>query len=180
MRKATYLASFALALMVATPLLAQTGTVGVYYDAEGTLVSQTVDFDSFFDVYVVAFMEARVAGVSFALQMDPKLTVVATLYPENSFHIGDPNDGCGVDIALIDPAFGFFHTPMVFAQLQLYSGLEGLDMDTICVTNNCNYDTVVLADQDGVLFPGEGLCASMDGPVPADSQTWGQVKGMYR
>jgi hypothetical protein len=167
------------ALTLATPLFAQLPTVGVYWNMQGTQMVGTLNGDDMVHAYVIAFWENRLAGAAWSLELDPRLTLVSLTFADG-LHIGDPMDGCGVDQALFDPAFGFFGTPIFLADLQLYTGMELLVDGLICVRPNCNYPSVMVADASGILYEACCSCAFFNIPVEAEQHTWGSVKDLYR
>jgi hypothetical protein len=154
-------------MLAATPLLAQVATVGVYFDAAGTQVSGTFNggVDEFHQAYVVVFWEAFVGGASYQLA---------------GVQIGDPLDGCGVEIGLSSAAFGFYSTPVVITELTFWTGDQIIYDAMLCVEPHCNYSTVVVADRDAQVFEAAGLCAFLTVPVANEADSWGAVKNLYK
>jgi hypothetical protein len=179
--KKCYLGALAALLLVSAPLFAQLppsgATVGVYFDEEGT-VSIIHHFPglSTLDAYVVVYWEAMVGGASYSMnQPPPDVLVVAEEYPDG-VNIGSPFDGCGTEVGLFLPGFGFYGTPVVISHIQLLNVTPVGTNVTLCIGPHCNYGEVVVSDNQANLFSGDGLC----GVVGAESTTWGAVKNTYR
>jgi hypothetical protein len=169
-------------MLAATPLLAQVATVGVYFDAAGTQVSGTFNggVDEFHQAYVVVFWEAFVGGASYQLNVDPRVSILSKTYPLAGVQIGDPLDGCGVEIGLSSAAFGFYSTPVVITELTFWTGDQIIYDAMLCVEPHCNYSTVVVADRDAQVFEAAGLCAFLTVPVANEADSWGAVKNLYK
>lgn len=169
-------------VLAATPCLAQVATVGVYFDQAGTQVSGTFNggVDEFHKAYVVVFWEAFVGGASYKLNVDPRVSITQVSYPLEGIQIGGPLDGCGVEIGLTQPAFGFYSTPVVITDLTFWTGEQIIYDAMICVEPHCNYDSVVVADRDAQIYDAEGLCAFLTVPVASESDSWGAVKNLYK
>jgi len=180
MKKACFGVLLALIVM-STPVLAQTPTVGCYFDAEGTVPVLT-GYNLFqpmtvVTVHVVVFWENMVGGASFAIPElnDPRLAMVGTVY-EEGINIGDPWDGCGVEFGLATPQFGFMGNPVHLMAIDVMN-ISSMPWEPVFqVLPHCNYGTVIVADRYSVLYEAEGL----SGVIPNDASSWGQVKNLYR
>jgi hypothetical protein len=183
MSKRCFCLTAALALLLSAPLLAQLppsgGTVGVYFDEEGTVSSVSGLFSfpqlATLDAYVIAFWEATVGGASYSISGLPPSILVVTEEVPGGISIGSAFDGCGIEAGLTLPGFGFYGTPVVISHLQLLNNGLGSGM-TLCVEAHCNYGEVVVSDNQANLFSASGLC----GAVATESSSWGSVKNLYR
>jgi hypothetical protein len=180
---------YGIILLVALPLLSVSvmaqppalPSLGVYLDPMGTQITGTFNggADEMYTAYVICFFEAFVGGASYSLNVDPRLTLVNVQYPLPGVQIGAPTDGCGVEIGLTDAQFGFFHTPVVFSILTLWSADQIIYNGLICVAPHCNYESAVVADNEAHLYAACAGCAFITIPVGTETNTWGMVKHLY-
>ena len=157
-------------------------SVGVYFDEEGTALTGTFNggADEFYAAYVIVFWESLVGGASYSLNLDPRLTLVNATYPLDGVQIGSPIDGCGVEVGLTTPAFGYYNTPVIISVLTLWSGDQIIYNGLICVEPHCNYEAVIVADRYAELYAACAGCAFITIPVGIESTTWGMVKNLYQ
>jgi hypothetical protein len=183
MRRSHRALVFSACLVLSLPVLAQLPSVGIYFDEQGTQITKSIQVelpDPFlpFHAYVIVFWEAPVGGASYGLHIDPRIELLAATYPAG-VQIGDPLDGCGVEVGLSFPGFGFNGNPVLISTLLLqveetvYDGL-------ICVQPNCHYDDVVVADGVAVIYTACGNCGFLTQVIGVESATWGSVKNLYR
>lgn len=177
MKKMVLALVVAVILALNVPVMAQP-TVGVFFDEDGTQVSGTFNGQEQFDAYVMAhWLEGVVGGASYALELPTGLMLTGTDYPAGA-HVGEPDDGCGVELGLSQPIGGFWGNAILLTTLHLFSPitLNG----SICVIPHCHYQQVKVADANATLWDAVGQCAFVDIPVATDESTWGAVKSMYR
>jgi hypothetical protein len=180
---------YGILLLVALPLLSATvmaqppalPSLGIYFDQEGTQITGTFNGgnDETYKAYVICFFEAFVGGASYSVEIDPRLTLVNVEYPLPGIQIGSPTDGCGVEVGLTDFQFGYYHTPVVFSILTLFSGDQIIYDGLICVRPHCHYDAVIVADSEAQLYAACAGCGFLTVPVGTETDTWGMVKHLY-
>ena len=179
MKKSYGLIALALLLAVA-PAFAQNGTVGVYFDAKGTQSSATLNggYDETHNAYIVAFMENMIGGAAYQLTMDPRITLLSET-PAPGILVGNALTGC--EVGLTTPIVGFYGTPALLETLTLWTGANLISDGQLCIGPWVGrYDTVLLSDHMGTLYPAVGLCGYLSIPVATESNTWGGVKDLYK
>ncbi len=101
---------------------AQTPTIGVYFDPEGTQTSTVAPYGPAHTVtaYVLAMnTEQTVGGAAFKLELDPKITLSGATFPAG-IQIGTLTDG--IQIGMTDCYYGFYGQPVLLATLTLWTG----------------------------------------------------------
>lgn len=180
MKKGHWLLTIALALLVVAPAAAQTASIGVYFDAAGTLTTGVFNggYDETHTAYLIAHYEGVVGGGACKVTMDPRIILIGTVYPAG-VQIGDLLNG--VEIGLLDPGLGFFGQPVRLATMSLFTGANLLaNAELHVVPFDPKYNEVLLADVGGNLISAVGLSATLTIPVANESGTWSQVKDLYR
>lgn len=182
MLKRTMAVVIAIALaMIAGPVAAQTCTLGVYADANGssTLV-QPVAGESY-DFYVVLFTEDLASAVSYSLVAP----VDAILQPEIAY--GPAGSGInlstanGENVGLGECAVGFNVAPIVVAKYTAFA-FAGQAPGTFSVAANADEDPnfPVYSTCIGEIRTCEvGASLTVEGPVSTDSTSFGAVKNLY-
>ncbi|MFH1843550.1 MAG: hypothetical protein ABIF77_10130 [bacterium] len=180
MKKACFGVLLALFVM-STPVLAQTPTVGIYFDEAGTVPVLT-GYNLFqpttvITLHVVVFWENMVGGASFAIPElnDSRLALAGFTYADG-LNIGDPWDGCGVEFGFSTPQFGFLGNPVHVMSINVMNIHTEPWEPVFQVLPHCNYTSVIVADRYSTLYDAEGL----SGVIPNDFSTWGELKNLYR
>ncbi len=185
MLKRTMAVVIAIAIaMIAGPVAAQTCTVGVFADANGTSnLIQPVEGQTF-DFYVVLFVEDVANAVSYRLvapgTANGDLFILSTAWgPTGSgINIATAN---GENVGLGECAIGFNGLPIVVAKYTALAAV-GAAPGTISVTGNADEDPnfPVYNSCQGVKSPcGIGQTLTVEGPVATESTSFGAVKNLY-
>jgi hypothetical protein len=182
------------------------GTIGVYFDPEGT--SQTVKpvQHQILVMYVVLFAEAPVAGSAWLLEMtspqysgdlvgppgpncqppwcpyqDPPFWLVASI-PEGTVVLGDPFES-GIRQGFGTCISGFFGAPILLATIMLNPwadilGSIGVDVTVVAE----EYEGLVYADCAAQICDNVvGLTSHISEMIVAsEHSSWGRVKALYR
>jgi hypothetical protein len=178
MRKTILIA--VLALFAAAPVLAQTPSIGIYFNPQGTQSTGVFNggFDELHTAYVVGFGEFVWGGGAFKVALDPRIVLVSSSFPAG-VQIGDAL--AGVEVGFQDPKAGYYGTPVLLATLTLFTGANVFAGGTLEILPFApRYETVIVSDQNGLLAEAVGLTATMTIPVAAEGDSWGQVKSLYR
>jgi hypothetical protein len=153
------------------------GWIGVYFDPEGTNHAISgFPPGSWHDIWVVIHWEASVGGASYRIEGIPSAVLVIEEEFFDAVAIGSAVDGCGVEVGLIHPAFGFNNTPVTISRMRLFNASGGGAYVYINIYHHCNYDDLVVADSLSNLYTIGGNNAVID----MKTTTWGAVKDMYR
>lgn len=180
MKKGHWLLTIALALLVVAPAAAQQASIGVYFDAAGTQTTGVFNggYDEEHTAYLIGHYEGVVGGAACKVVLDPRIILFNTVYPAG-IQIGDLL--AGVEIGLLDPGLGFFGQPVRLATMTLFTGANLIANAEIQVAAfDPKYSEVLLADIGGNLISAVGLTSTLTIPVASESDSWSQVKDLYR
>lgn len=178
----------ALLLLVASPVLAQQPTIGVYFNAAGTQTSTVAPYGPTHTVtaYIIAtHTEQTVGGAAFKLTIDPKITLVGATYPAG-IQVGTLADG--IQIGLTNCYFGYYGNPVVLATLTLFTGTNFMDEAPLTISAYPPASAIQLADCNAVITEVAGGSAALTVYPPtkigvfwdtAATQTNKQAKGGY-
>lgn len=157
------------------------GDIGVFFDTAATQQTAVFNGDPS-GVIVNAYVMARgaemlVSGAAFKLDMDTGLInpVIVNYTPGTQF--GDLFTGLEIAFYTTEPVFGT--TPGLIASMVLMTGTTTFTDQALTIVAHPNYDTPILADDSGALWPANGLTSFMTVPVATENMTWGQVKSLY-
>lgn len=153
-------------IIVAVAVLAFAGvsvaqpTIGVYFDAEGTVLNGNAGPLPDIATGYVMIKDANmlVGGAAFSLDIDPSLTYVWNPNSTEGLFIGDEN---GVEIGLYN--FTPIFDPEDFAllaTLTIYSAPQVVGAP-ITVNAHPNYATPIVANSEALQFEAEGLHSSL-------------------
>ena len=193
MLKMTTVAAIAILIaLAASPVAAQTCTIGVYGDAAGTesLVSPVVG--ETFDVHVVMFLEGLVNGVGYTLvgQNLQDFIPVGAAYGPGGGGLNFPNDSndeffSGSNVGLGECAVGFNGVAIQVAKYTFLtltaSGVEA----SLTVTGNERASDLdptfpVYSDCNGVIAACDiGPALTVEAPVSDASESFGAVKSLF-
>ncbi len=179
MKKGCGLIALAL-LLAAAPAFAQNPTIGVYFDPQGRSTFEPAHLTPFptYTAYVIAFFENVVGGAAYKITMDPGFLVTQEVFPAG-IQIGTCTTGC--EIGLTVPQFGFYHEPVLLETLTIMGFDDRYGSTRISVGPwEGRYETVLLSDHLGTLYPADGLESWIWCTVGTESATWGSVKSLYR
>lgn len=181
MLKRTMAVVIAIALaMIAGPVAAQTCTVGVYADANGSSTLVQPVADTTYDFYVVLFTEDLANAVSYQLVAPAGTLILGSAFGPTGagLNIGTAN---GENVGLGECAVGFNGLPIVVTRYTALA-LAGQAPGTISVTGNAdeNGQFPVYSTCQGVLNVCEtGASLTVEGPVATESTSFGAVKNLY-
>jgi hypothetical protein len=184
MLKRTMAVAIAMLFVMAAGSAAAQCTIGVYSDAAGTSnVATGMRNGDPFHVYVVVFDEAALNAVSYGLVV-PGLN--QDIYLMNSAW-GPTGDGInimtsnGSNVGLGECAPGFYGSPILVADYTLLYPDYALPRTVSVVANpDSDPNLPVVSDCTGVLHTCDfGPTCMVDGPIPAESHSFGEVKALY-
>lgn len=193
MLKRTMAVTIAILIAVAAgPVAAQTCTLGVYGDAEGTASFVSPIVGEPFDIHVVMFIEGLVNGVGYTLTVDGGVDLFSAgaSYGPASGGLNFPNDPndpvfSGQNVGLGVCAIGFNGFPVLVATYSFIATSPDA-ATTFGVTGNpqsSSLDTTlpVYSDCEGVIQTCEvGPSLTVEAPVDTESESFGAVKSLYR
>ncbi len=154
--------------------------VGVYFDTAATITSATYNggLGEVYPAYIFATGgPILMGGASFKLELDPNITLL-TATAEPSVTIGDVLTG--IEIGLYDAKFVDPQHPGLLMTLLLTTMNNLVDNAPLTITNHPSYETVLLADAEGVLVPSEGMTSYLTVPVANEDRSWSDVKSLYK
>jgi len=173
-----------LVAMTAGSALAQTCTVGVYGDADGTVgFVQPIEGQTF-DMYVVLFTENLVSAASYSLDIPGLNDTIFNLNVAYGPSAGgiNLNSANGENVGLGECAIGFGGAPVVVAH---HTMLQIVNFDgprTITVGGNCDEDcnSPVMSSCNGTLTTCDsGASLLVDGVIATQSASFGAVKSLF-
>jgi len=184
---------FSVVLLLASSVLGQGPTVGVYFDAAGTQRNLTWAGSpgETFDAYVIGFVDDTINAAGFWVYLDPVLELVSYDHPGGNAHFccGPPftlaSGGAAFEYAsYID---GHEHRPILLASLRLTTTAAINNPARITVYGYCGcmpgwpYVTVYMADGLFRIINCTGLSSFVSAaPVGYEPSSWGRVRAMYR
>lgn len=182
-------------------------TIGVYFDAGGTMQSVTPIQHENLYLYVIMYVEGPVGGAAWQLEMtsaqysgellgtvgdacqppwceyqDPPFWMVSYT-PVGPVAFGDPFDG-GVRQGLGFCASGFYGNPVLLATVVIRPWadiLGSIEVDVSVIPEQ--YEGMVWADCDARLCSENitGLTSHIGTTaVPSQTESWGAIKALYR
>lgn len=184
MLKKTMAVVFAIAIaMTAGSVGAQTCSLGVYADAEGTVNVYQPRTGDAFDVYVVLFVENAVNAVSYDLAvpgLNNEIFIQSTAFgPQGGgFSITTSN---GENVGLGECAIGFGGLPIVVADYTMLMPVAAPER-TLSILPNPDESTEfpVINDCANQLSPcGIGPSLIVETPVATQATSFGAVKSLY-
>jgi hypothetical protein len=193
MLKRTTAATIAILIaMVASPVAAQTCTLGVYGDADGTSGFVSPIVGEVFDAYVVMFYEGLANGVGYTLllQGGQDLLPAGSSFGEGGIGLNIPNDTLnptfsGANVGLGQCAIGFNGNAIVVARYSFVAiGVQGAA--TFSLTGNARSSDLdpafpVFSDCLGVIQTCDvGPALTVETPVSGETESFGAVKSLYR
>ena len=170
----------ALLIVASTTVFAQPATIGIYADLEGTMnvvQGYAAMPEGPFDLYVIVFWESVVGGASYSLDdasIPPDVMMGPITYVP-SIQVGNPFDGCGVEVGFNMPTPGWFDAPVLVSTLNFINTGDPVDM-TLCVMPHCQYGEAVVANAEAAIYIADAQCLV----IPNEAETWGSVKDLYR
>jgi hypothetical protein len=192
LKRTTAVAIAILIAMIASPVAAQTCTLGVYGDADGATGFVSPVVGELFDVYVVMFYEGLANGVGYTLllQGGPDLLSAGATFGEGGIGLNIPNDVndptfSGANVGLGTCAIGFNGNALVVARYSFVAiGVNGAA--TFSLTGNSRSSDLdpafpVFSDCLGVISScGVGPALTVEAPVANETESFGAVKSLYR
>ena len=159
------------ALLLATPLLAQVvpPTIGVYFDSAGTVTqAPCAGPGDFVTAYIVATGgQFYMGGASFALDVYSDIQLVATNLSVGAIEIpSNPDLTTGVELGFTAPVFVDDAHPLVLYTLVFTCNSRPMGEYPISVVAHPSYTDVMVAQNDGTLFPTTGGTAFITPPPP--------------
>jgi hypothetical protein len=127
-------------------------------------------------VFIVNNWE-HVGGVSFMLEVDPRVQIMGAMYPE-AIKFGEPTEG--VSIGFMNCHYGWYGEPILATVLTLWTGTELMTNAEIKVVDHPHEQGIKISDCQGQLADAEGWSAYLTVAVDNDDTSWGAFKAMYR
>ena len=150
--------------------------IGVYFDTAGTQTSAPIGAGEFVSAYIVATGgQFYMGGASFALEIDPNVTLVASNLSVGGVEIpSNPDLTAGVELGLYDPFFVDDDHPLLLYTLVFMVDEHPMGDMPIRVVAHPNYGDVIVAQNDGELFTTTGGTAFLTPPPPFVCVFWDQ------
>ncbi len=163
-----------------TPVLAvaQTPSVGVYFDTDGLQAHAVLNGgnDETHTAWVLAFSDTPIAGAAFMLDILPDITILDEIYFGGTA-IGSAKTGLELTLDVpVDPA----GQPVVLGELTLFTGEFLVYYGRLNTIPHPSFSFVSLSDGQGASTPAAGTCAYLTVPVDDADTTWGGVKELFR
>ena len=178
MNRHLLLAAFVL-LLTCAPAFAQSyGTMGVYWNPEGTYLYPSQANDSggglVYRGYVVLFVEDVVRGAAFRLDFRSNEALIGeTTYPAG-LQIGEAWNR-GIEIGFTEPYYGFLTRPMVMCEfLVINDAYPEMARFDVGVYPHPDYGAAVYADGEERIVAVELM------PVGNEAMSFGDVKSLFR
>ena len=143
-------------LLLATPVLAQSPTIGVYFDEDATdLYGFTFTYQPITAYILVDDFENMLSGAAFSVDMDPGIYSAGYIAPDETY-IAIGNLASGIEIGMDTPLPVFGGAVGLLGTIQMYSD-HNLYNTPISVGAHPNYATPVVANSDALEFEATGV-----------------------
>ncbi len=157
-----------------------TPTIGVYFDADGTLDALETNGGTgvIHEAWIlVKDAQMLVGGATFKLEVDPLIMIGSAIHPP-ALVLGSLTTG--VEMGLYDyiPVFG--SDAGVLYELALMTFDNVMEDAPLTITNHPSYANPIAADNNAYQFDAIGETGYLTIVVPTDPMAWGEVKNLYR
>jgi len=156
-----------------------TPTLRVYFDEEGTetAAERNGGLGEVHSAYImVREAEMMVGGAAFKLVMDPLIMLGNAQYA-SGFVIGSVTSGVEMGLYEYLPVFGTAPGLLVSMDLITFDNL--MDHAELTIVAHDNYDWPMVADNNALQHPSDGLTSYLTIAVPSEQKSWGDVKSLY-
>jgi hypothetical protein len=164
-----------------TPVLAQEGTIAVYFSPNGVQSSRYAQYSDFlYEAYVTIYVEDVVRGASFALDIaNAEVSLISETYPAGTVYVGDMLTG--VDLGLVDPLYGYLGNPCVVGSATLlnnvYPAIPNVDF---MILPTAGQAFPIYAAADSQTYPLLGMPSALGDTIANDDMTWSGVKNLFQ